>query len=124
MPEASAVSLTVANAPFPMKVFSFVSRLALLVPVLVLAAGCAGTAPPPGEVITVEGSVSRRGNVPFTALVLETPEHNLYILTFDEKPAPELSVSYRYRITGRLYKDEWNSRPFAHLRVIRVERIR
>ena len=106
-----------------MKATTLLFRFALLLPVLVLAAGCAATAPPPGEVITVEGSVSRRGNVPFTALMLETPAHNLYILTFDEKPAPELSVSYRYRITGRLYKDDWNSRPFAHLRVIRVERI-
>ncbi|WP_456429144.1 hypothetical protein [Rhodocaloribacter sp.] len=106
-----------------MKATSLLSRLAFAVPVFVLVAGCAATAPAPGEVITVEGSVSRRGNVPFTALMLETPEHNLYILTFDEKPAPQLSVSYRYRITGRLYKDDWNSRPFAHLRVIRVERI-
>ncbi len=106
-----------------MKAMSFLFRLTLAVPVLALFAGCAVTAPPPGEVITVEGSVSRRGNVPFTALMLETPEHNLYILTFDEQPAPELSVSYRYRITGRLYRDDWNSRPFAHLRVIRVERI-
>jgi hypothetical protein len=106
-----------------MKATSLLSRLAFAVPVFVLVAGCAGVAPPPGETITVEGSVSRRGNVPFTALMLETPEHNLYILTFDKQPAPQLSVSYRYRITGRLYKDDWNSRPFAHLRVIRVERI-
>ncbi len=90
---------------------------------LLLLAGCASSAPLSPDLITVEGEVHRRGNEPFSRLVLETPAHNLYVLTFEERPAPEFSPSYRYRITGHVYAGTWNDRPFAHLRVVRVERL-
>ncbi|GIV59379.1 hypothetical protein GQ464_006695 [Rhodocaloribacter litoris] len=91
---------------------------------LLLPAGCATTAPPSPDLITVEGSVSRRGNEPFSALMLETDTRNLYILTIEDGPAPSFSVSYRYRVTGYVYRDTWNGRPFAHLRVVEVEPLR
>lgn len=86
-----------------------------------LLPGCAATAPPPAEVITVEGRIARRGNEPFTALMLATADRNLYVLTFDDGPVPDFSVVTRYRVTGRLYLDTWNSYRWAHLRVHSVE---
>ncbi len=86
-------------------------------------AGCASTPHLPADVVTVEGRIARRGNEPFTALMLETKDRNLYVLVFDPGPAPDFSVVARYRVTGHLYRGEWNSYAFAHLRVMNVERV-
>ena len=87
---------------------------------LLLLAGCTSTALPPTDVITVEGRISSRGNEPFTALMLTTPQRNYYVLTFGDDERPTFSVSRTYRVTGHLYEGDWNSYAFAHLRVIEV----
>lgn len=75
------------------------------------------------EIITVEGRASVRGNAPFTALVLETDARNLYVLeTTDATARLRDAVPGRFRVTGTLYRDDWNGRPYAHLRVSHWER--
>lgn len=89
--------------------------------------GCAsGTAQLTSEdVITVEGQVTLRGNTPFTALMLETDQHNLYVLVMGEaqRQALESTLPARFRITGAIYADDWNGQRFTHLRPIALERL-
>ena len=92
--------------------------------------GCAGTAPSTNQthaidVITVEGRASVRGNTPFTAVMLETDQRNLYVLALDDadRQTLENDLPARLRITGVLYVDDWNGVPYAHLRPTSVERI-
>ena len=92
--------------------------------------GCAGTTSGTNQltsddVITVEGQVSVRGNTPFTALMLETAQRNLYVLVMSEakRKALQPTLPGRFRITGAVYADDWNGRPYAHLRPIVMERL-
>ena len=91
--------------------------------------GCAGTDAPSDQaraldVITVEGQASVRGNTPFTAVMLETDQRNLYVLALDEadRHTLERELPARLRITGVLYLGDWNGLPYAHLRPTSVER--
>jgi len=76
------------------------------------------------DVITVEGRVSVRGNMPLTALVLETEQRTLYVLVLDEADAAawEPNLPARLRVTGHLYADDWNGFRYAHLRATNIER--
>ena len=91
--------------------------------------GCAGASGTnqltSDDVITVEGQVTVRGNVPFTALMLETDQHNLYLLVLGEAERQSLDATLpaRFRITGAVYVDDWNGRPYTHLRPIAMERL-
>ena len=90
--------------------------------------GCAGTAPStdqPLDVITVEGRASVRGNTPFTAVMLETDQRNLYVLVLDDadRQTLERELPARLRITGVLYVDDWNGVPYAHLRPTSLEQL-
>lgn len=89
---------------------------------VLVSSGCASTQSLT-DVITVEGSVNRRGNEPFSAFMLETRDHNLYVLDLTEGMTTSFSLTQRYRITGRVYLSDWNSRPFTHLHVMQVEQI-
>lgn len=87
-----------------------------------MAPGCA-TQPPTVEVVTVEGTVTVRGNEPFAAYILETESRNTYVLNFGDAGAGALQTPARLRVTGTPYKADWNGRPYAHLRIEKWERI-
>ena len=88
---------------------------------LFIIAGCATSEPTTtADIITVEGKINQRGNTPFQALMIETPDRNLYILKTDSSPA-DFSGSKQYSVTGRLYLDQWNGTDYAHLEVISIE---
>lgn len=73
------------------------------------------------DTITVEGDVTARGNEPFSAYVLETDERNFYVLELPDELADDFATPARIRVTGRLYRGEWEGRPFAHIDVARYE---
>ncbi len=75
------------------------------------------------DVITAEGIVTVRGNVPFTAVVLETDDHNWYILEMTQSMRDGFMTPARLKVNGRLYLDDWRGRPFAHLEVHEFEQI-
>ena len=85
-------------------------------------AGCSGARPaePP---LTLEGTVTTRGNAPFTALVLETDARTLYRLCLPPDCTGTLGADTpaRVRLTGQVYRADWDGRPFAHLRVTGAE---
>lgn len=89
---------------------------------LLLSTGCASSTQTTGtqHLIIVEGQVSTRGNEPFTAQMLETADRNLYVLNLEGAPISSFIYGRTYRIKGRLYKDDWNSFPYAHLQVLEV----
>ena len=96
---------------------------------LILAASCAASkSGKPDDLLTVEGWVSVRGHEPFTKLVLRTDQRNEYVLN-EEALAAEEQIELpsdepaHLRVTGELYKDYWNGRPYAHLRVTSWERV-
>ena len=89
--------------------------------VMLMAAGCASErdAASQGD-LTVTGRVSMRGHEPFSALVLETDDRNVYVLTLSgeqQRSAMLPKTPGRFRVTGALYEDNWNGKPYAHLRV-------
>lgn len=97
--------------------------LLLLVFVVLASAGCSGSQDVvDGNVITVEGHISQRGNSPFQAWMLETDQRNSYVLVMDATGG-QYSSSKSYSVTGRLYKDQWNGKDYAHLEVYVVTEI-
>lgn len=89
---------------------------------LLLAAGCAGTAAvePP---VSVEGEVTVRGAEPFTGVWLETEMATYYVLVLDADDRAALVTPATYRVTGRVYRADWNGRPMAHLAVSSIRRV-
>ncbi len=83
-------------------------------------AGCAASRPAENE-ITVVGEVTARGQVPFVIQVLETDDQNAYVLVMDEALRALYANPARLRVTGVVYVEAWNGRPFTHLRVSRLE---
>jgi hypothetical protein len=84
---------------------------------LVLFAGCQGMRTAPADEITVEGTVTVRGNEPFTALILKTDSDNYYALDVTAEQRSTFSTPTRLRVTGALYTGEFQARPFARIRV-------
>lgn len=82
--------------------------------------GDAATGGAPSDHITVEGRAVVMGNVPFTALMLQTEDRNSYILKMDAEERAELMTPARVRVSGVLYLDDWNGRPYAHIRVLKL----
>lgn len=100
-------------------------RYLLFLTLVLLGMGCASSGPatePEGTTIVVEGTLSMRGNEPFTALVLETAERNTYVLNVDDMQQEVLDYGtpVRARVSGILYQDTWNGQPYAHLRVTSI----
>lgn len=89
---------------------------------VVLVSGCA-TMHQSSDQITVEGRAVVMGNVPFAALILETKDHNSYILKMDAALRDSLMTPAMIRVKGQLYLDNWNGRPFAHIRVASFEHV-
>ncbi len=90
------------------------------------ACGCALSVPIlETETITVMGVATVRGNVPFTTVMLETEERNLYVLVLDDeqRAALDRTLPARLRVTGELYRGEWHGRPIAHLRCQALQRM-
>ncbi len=93
-----------------------------LVGVSGMLSGCS-VPPEKIEVISLEGLITVRGNVPFNAAILETDGRNYYVLKLTTEQQSMLMTPARYRVTGRLYLDEWNGKPFAHLEVREILRL-
>jgi len=91
------------------------------------AAGSAfsGCSVPPEkmEILSLEGLITVRGNVPFNAPILETDSRNFYVLKLTTEQQRMLITPERYRVIGRLYLDDWNGKPFAHLEVSEIVRL-
>jgi hypothetical protein len=99
---------------------------ALLFATALFAAGCAGpagTRADAPDIITVEGRVTYYGAAPFAAAMLVTDDGNWYVLNLTDDQESELVTPSRQRIRGRVYLDDWQGRPLAHLRVETVERV-
>lgn len=75
------------------------------------------------EILSLEGLVTVRGNVPFNAAILETDARNFYVLKLTTEQQSMLITPARYRVIGRLYLDDWNGKPFAHLEVREILRL-
>ena len=100
----------------------------MLLAVLFTATACTASRSENSDTLTVEGWVTARGHEPFVELVLRTDDRNEYVLSLEELPAASRDSLRernpgRYRVTGELYKDDWNGRPYAHLRVTSWERV-
>lgn len=76
------------------------------------------------ERITVEGMITVRGNVPFAEVVLETDNHNVYVLEMSDEQRTALMTPAKAVVNGRVFLGEWNGRPFAHLEVLSWEFVR
>ena len=74
-------------------------------------------------IITVSGRAVVMGNVPFTALILETKDRNSYILKMDDAMRDSLMTPAQIEVQGELYLGQWNGKPFAHIRVSDLKRI-
>lgn len=90
---------------------------------LVLAAGCATTAPMT-QMTTVEGQVTVVGSEPFTQVLLVTDDRHAYILTGEGTPMTTVANNTpgRFEVTGEVYVDQWNGSRHAHLRVVEASR--
>ena len=102
---------------------SYTRIVAVLWLVGVIGAGCSMPQQAYQDVVTVEGMVTARGNEPFVRYVLETLGGNLYALRIPEDRRSDFQTPARLRVTGRLYVDDWDGRPFAHLDVSEYSRI-
>lgn len=79
--------------------------------------GCAANQSASSNTITIEGVATARGNEPFSAYVLEAEDGSLYILNIPDSIRADFYTPSRLTVTGRLYQDEWNGSPFAHVEV-------
>ncbi|NNE45111.1 MAG: hypothetical protein HKN37_00465 [Rhodothermales bacterium] len=101
---------------------SLPSGTAFLVSIVFICAGCLSSrAPVSPDTLIVEGIASVRGNEPFTEMMITTDGRNSYVLTFSSKELRsemQRMAPGRFRVEGRLYKDSWQGRAWAHLEVL------
>jgi hypothetical protein len=101
---------------------SLPSGTAFLVLIVLICAGCVSSREPVSpETLIVEGIASMRGNEPFAQMMITTDERNSYVLTFasDEvRSEMQRTAPGRFRVEGRLYRDSWQGRAWAHLEVL------
>ncbi len=78
-----------------------------------------GDTPADAQILTVEGGVTVRGNEPFTDLFLETDQRNSYVLKLeaDERREMQRAAPGQFRVSGRLYRGDWNGLPYAFIEV-------
>lgn len=91
----------------------------LLVSMVIVLFGCTASRAP-SHSRTLEGEVTVRGHEPFTAVILQTRGRNYYILKLSIEQRRVLITPAPYRVTGRLYMDDWNGRSYAHLEVVEL----
>jgi len=72
---------------------------------------------PAAERVTVTGDITVRGNEPFAKVVLITDDNHWYMLDLTQEQQRTLMTPARARITGPVSLGQWNSRPFARLKV-------
>ena len=96
-------------------------RYSVLATLALLMSACAptGSLNSTEQTITVEGGVTVRGNEPFTDLFLVNDQRNSYVLRLadDESSKMQSAAPGRFRVTGRLYKGDWNGLPYAFIEV-------
>ena len=89
--------------------------------ILLLAAigisGCASTSPGSPNDISVTGTITVRGNVPFHETVLITDDGNWYLLDMDATMRESLVTPVRATATGTIRLGEWNGKPFTRMTV-------
>jgi hypothetical protein len=96
----------------------FTTAAVCLAGVLLLGTeGCDGNRSASSETVTIEGVATARGNEPFSAYVLEAEDGSMYILNIPDSIRTDFYTPSRLTVTGRLYEDEWNGSPFAHIEV-------
>ncbi len=104
---------------------AFFLQRALPALLVLLLAGCAGglAAIEQSTSITVVGRATVRGHEPFTAVVLETNQQNLYVLVLDDTRwnATRAALPTRLRVTGVPYAGWWNNQRLAHIRPMAIE---
>lgn len=101
--------------------FSLLAASALVLSAVGL--GCAPAAAPASDLVTVTGIVMARGHEPFVRYVLETEEHNWYVLELDGVDTAGFGTPERIRASGTLSMKSWNGKPFTHLAVTSWERV-
>ena len=92
---------------------------------LIVLAGCFSyrTATGLTEIVTVEGSVTARGNEPFSAYVLKTEDLTWYVLDLDEVSREGFMSPSYLRASGTVYVSQWMGRPMTHLKVSAWEKL-
>ena len=90
---------------------------------IVLLAGCASPRAADIQEIEVQGTVTVRGNEPFTAVIMETPSGNWYKLELTPEQRGGLVNPSVQWARGTVYRGDWNGRPFATLRVTEIRRV-
>jgi hypothetical protein len=103
---------------FRLGVPRFLSMLALVV-----GAGCMAPQATRAPAFEAEGRVTVRGNEPFTAVILETDQGNWYVLELTPEQRTGLLNPSVQRVSGQLYRGDWNERPFATIRVATIQRL-
>ncbi len=79
--------------------------------------GCASSSQMEGDVITVTGDITVRGNVPFNEVILITDDNNWYILDLTDDQRDTLLTPARAEVTGAIRLGEWNGRAFTRMTV-------
>ena len=103
------------------------SNTALIIVCLIsLAIGACASVPQSDEEesITVTGEVTVRGQQPSSEYVLLSEGGTIYVLDFPNETEITFSTPTRLQISGRLYTDVWEGRPYAHIEVGDWERDR
>ena len=91
----------------------------ILLTFLLFVSGCQSQNVPTDE-FTVSGLVQVMGNEPFTAVMLQTTSSNSYILKMTSDLRQSFLTPARLQVAGRLYLDDWNGKPWAHIEVTAV----
>ncbi|MFT4605771.1 MAG: hypothetical protein ACI9W4_002515 [Rhodothermales bacterium] len=100
-------------------------RFALLLSAvtLLMQTGCSSSRTAEKDLTEVQGTVTVRGNEPFTAVMLQTIEDNWYILDLTPEQRSGLVNPSVQRVRGRVSLGDWNGQPFTHLKVVEIERV-
>ncbi len=94
----------------------------LLFLLVVLSVGACKSQEVLTDVITVDGIATMRGNVPFNKLILETDSRNYYALQLTPAQQASITTPSRLRVTGHVFRGEWNGLPYTFLRVTKLIR--
>lgn len=90
---------------------------------LLIQTGCSSSRTAEMDLAEVQGTVTVRGNEPFTAVMLQTMEDNWYILDLTPEQRSGLVNPSVQRVRGQIFLGDWNGRPFTHLKVVEIERV-
>ena len=104
----------------------FYNRILVIACLFSLAVGGCASVPQSDEEesITVTGEVTVRGQQPSSEYVLLSEGGTVYVLDFPNETDITFSTPTRLQISGRVYTDVWQGRPYAHIEVGEWERAR